>query len=46
MGPVFSRTWEAIPRAHYFFYTTRPRCARRYGKNDVVGVARVGPPGR
>jgi len=25
----------------YFFYTTCPRCARHYGKNYVVGVARV-----
>lgn len=25
----------------YFFYTTCPRCARVYGKNYVVGVAKV-----
>jgi hypothetical protein len=25
----------------YFFYTTCPKCARHYGKNDVVGVAKV-----
>lgn len=25
----------------YFFYTTCPKCARAYGKNYVVGVARV-----
>jgi hypothetical protein len=25
----------------YFFYTTCPRCARHYGKNYVVGVAKV-----
>ncbi|MBJ3764236.1 hypothetical protein ILP92_15920 [Maribius pontilimi] len=26
----------------YFFYTTCPRCAKVYGKNYVVGVARTG----
>ena len=25
----------------YFFYTTCPKCAATYGKNYVVGVARV-----
>ena len=25
----------------YFFYTTCPRCAKHYGKNYVVGVAKV-----
>lgn len=25
----------------YFFYTTCPKCAQHYGKNYVVGVARV-----
>ncbi|MGI9355401.1 MAG: hydrolase [Rhizobiaceae bacterium] len=25
----------------YFFYTTCPKCAKAYGKNYVVGVARV-----
>ena len=25
----------------YFFYTTCPKCARTYGENYVVGVARV-----
>jgi hypothetical protein len=25
----------------YFFYTTCPRCAKAYGKNYVVGVAKV-----
>jgi hypothetical protein len=25
----------------YFFYTTCPRCAKHYGRNYVVGVARV-----
>jgi hypothetical protein len=25
----------------YFFYTTCPKCAKHYGKNYVVGVARV-----
>ena len=28
----------------YFFYTTCPKCARHYGKNYVVGVAKVSPP--
>ena len=27
--------------AMYFFYTTCPRCAKHYGKNYVVAVARV-----
>ena len=27
--------------ALYFFYTTCPRCAKAYGRNYVVGVARV-----
>ena len=27
----------------YLFYTTCPRCAKHYGKNYVVGVARVRP---
>lgn len=26
----------------YFFYTTCPRCAKAYGRNYVVGVARTG----
>jgi len=26
----------------YFFYTTCPKCAKAYGKNYVVGLARVG----
>ena len=25
----------------YFFYTTCPRCSKQYGKNYVVGVAKV-----
>jgi hypothetical protein len=25
----------------YFFYTTCPRCAKRYGKNYVVAIAKV-----
>ena len=25
----------------YFFYTTCPRCAKHYGKNYVVGIAKV-----
>ncbi len=25
----------------YFFYTTCPRCAKAYGKNYIVGVARI-----
>ena len=25
----------------YFFYSTCPKCAKSYGKNYVVGVARV-----
>lgn len=29
------------PHQTYFFYTTCPRCAKVYGKNYVVGVARV-----
>jgi hypothetical protein len=29
----------------YFFYTTCPRCAKHYGKNYVVGIAKVIPAG-
>jgi len=29
----------------YFFYTTCPKCARTYGKNYVVAVAKVEPEG-
>ena len=25
----------------YFFYTTCPKCAKTYGKNYVIGVAKV-----
>lgn len=25
----------------YFFYTTCPKCARAYGKNYIIGVARI-----
>ena len=25
----------------YFFYTTCPRCAKQYGKNYVVAIAKV-----
>jgi len=25
----------------YFYYTTCPKCAKHYGKNFVVGFARV-----
>jgi hypothetical protein len=31
------RTLETL----YFFYTTCPRCAKYYGKNYVVGIAKV-----
>ncbi len=29
------------PSDVYFFYTTCPKCAKAYGKNYVVGVARI-----
>jgi hypothetical protein len=29
------------PSDVYFFYTTCPKCAKAYGKNCVVGVARL-----
>jgi hypothetical protein len=29
------------PSDVYFFYTTCPKCAKAYGKNYVIGVARV-----
>ena len=29
------------PSEVYFFYTTCPKCAKAYGKNYVVGVARI-----
>jgi hypothetical protein len=25
----------------YFYYTTCPKCAKKYGKNNVVGFAKV-----
>jgi len=25
----------------YFFYTTCPKCAKAYGKNYIIGVARI-----
>lgn len=31
----------AQPGETYFFYTTCPKCAKAYGKNYVVGVARL-----
>jgi len=31
-------TWD---RKLYFFYTTCPRCAQKYGKNYVVILAQV-----
>ncbi|SNT00724.1 hydrolase [Tropicimonas sediminicola] len=31
----------AEPSDIYFFYTTCPKCARAYGENYVVGVARI-----
>ena len=34
-------TRGATPSEVYFFYTTCPKCAKAYGKNYVVGVARV-----
>ena len=47
-------TWAATMAAYvkergkhldtmYFFYTTCPKCARHYGKNYVVAVAKVNP---
>ncbi len=40
---------QAISRQHgvetddiYFFYTTCPKCAKAYGKNYIIGVARIG----
>ena len=31
------RTFDTL----YFFYTTCPKCAKHYGKNYVVGIAKV-----
>ncbi|MBA3908731.1 MAG: hypothetical protein C0524_02365 [Rhodobacter sp.] len=47
-----AKTWHAEMQAEarkqggsgddvYFFYTTCPKCAKAYGKNYVVGVART-----
>jgi len=47
-----ARNWSAEMARHvqekgrrldtmYFFYTTCPRCAKHYGKNFAVGVAKV-----
>ena len=30
-----------VPKSVYMFYTTCPKCAEAYGKNYVVGVARI-----
>ena len=35
------RARGATPDDVYFFYTTCPKCAKAYGRNHVVGVARV-----
>lgn len=50
-----ARTWHDEVRAYatdigrtpsdvYFFYTTCPRCAKHYGKNYVVALARIDEP--
>lgn len=36
-----ARSKGATEEEVYFFYTTCPKCAKAYGKNYVVGVARV-----
>ncbi len=35
------RAKGATPSDTYFFYTTCPKCAKAYGENYVVGVARL-----
>lgn len=49
-APTWAATMEAYVKERgkhldtmYFFYTTCPKCARHYGKNYVVGVAKVSP---
>ncbi len=36
-----AHTREGASGEVYFFYTTCPKCAKAYGKNYIVGVARV-----
>jgi hypothetical protein len=40
LASLIARRGSEIGRT-FFFYTTCPRCAKRYGKNYVVGVAEV-----
>jgi len=35
------RACGSTPREVYFFYTTCPKCAKAYGQNYIVGVARI-----
>jgi hypothetical protein len=37
---IAAKNHEAVEKT-YFFYTTCPKCAKIYGKNYVVGVAKV-----
>ncbi len=39
---ALARDRGATAEEVYFFYTTCPRCAKAYGRNYVVGVARTG----
>ena len=38
----YARTIGENPERIYFYYTTCPKCAEHYGKNYVVGFAKVG----
>ena len=38
---VYARDRGKVAEQTYFFYTTCPRCAKHYGKNYVVAVAKV-----
>jgi Bacterial hydrolase len=40
---IFSAAHGKTVETTYFFYTTCPRCAKQYGKNYVVAVAKVHP---
>lgn len=39
---TFVKQKDKKPEKIYFFYTTCPKCAKIYGKNYVVGFAKVG----
>lgn len=46
--PVYLKTFEAYldasgqkPEKYYFYYTTCPKCAKKYGHNYIVAIAKI-----